>query len=262
MNTILIAVHLTILPVFPDGGNHLVLPVTTDLQRTLLGKHGEPLRDARAYVLVNGEAVMSTDGMINSKALDLPALRQQLAPFADANKGIVYFKVYYSPEPPPSGRNEEFLLWALYGFAVHSGFRDARVGNSYLPRFNWETLIARVNEAVAGESDGDESPIGNELVKVYPVRTILGRYLTSSADCVVDVLKPYTKDGLAPETLESIKQFVAKMQVKKRRVIEVRIWSKDADGQHAAEDFMINRDAKAFAELFGFEESSVSHTPR
>jgi hypothetical protein len=64
-------------------------------------------------VLVNGEAVMSTDGMINSKALDLPALRQQLAPFADANKGIVYFKVYYSPEPPPSRRNEEFLLWAL-----------------------------------------------------------------------------------------------------------------------------------------------------
>jgi hypothetical protein len=259
MNAISLLILLAALPAPPEDGNHLVLSVTTDLQRTLLGRTGEPLRDAKAYVLINGEAVLSTDGMINTKALDLPALRQQLAPFADRGKGLVYFNVCYRPV---LDRGEEVLLWALYGFAVHAGFRDARVGNSYIPSFVWDTHIAKVNEAVAGEPDGDEQPIGNEIVSVYPVRTALSRYLTSNADCIVDVLKPLDKDVLTSDLHEAIQQFVSKTELKRKKLIQLRIWTKGPESRQLANDFMSKRDPKAFAASLGFEDSTVSHTPR
>src|SRR5207244_12265103 len=113
-----------------DSGNHLVLPVTTDLQRSLLASPGEGLRDVKAYVLVNGIAVMSRDGMIDAKALDLAAIRQQLAPFVDREKGVVCFNVCNTL--PSKDSREEFLLWALDGFGRHTGFRHTSVGNSYM----------------------------------------------------------------------------------------------------------------------------------
>jgi hypothetical protein len=261
MSTVLLVTSVALLSMcLPEGGNHLVFSVTTDLQRVLLGRPGEPLRDAKAYVLVNGVAVVSENGMIDAKALDLAAIAQQLAPYADRERGVVYFNVCY--RRPSPDRREEFLLWALYGFAVHRGFRDAKVGNSYMTEsFDWEKHIARVNETSAGDPDGDEPPIGNDLVRVYPVRTILSRYLTPHADCVVDVLHPFGKDGLARETLEAIEKFVPKTQVKRKRVIHVRIWSQ-AEGRQAADDFMSKRDSTAFAESLGYELSTVEHTPR
>lgn len=259
MKSVLLVASLVLLLSPADCGNHLVFPVSTDLQRTLLGRPGESLRDAKAYVLINGTAVMSGDGMIDAKALDLAAIREQLATLVDREKGVVCFNVCYNL--PSRDREEEFLRLILQGFGRNSGFRDTKVSNSYMSEaFNWDKEIAAVNEKSTAP-DADETAIENDVVRVYPVRTTLSRYLTSNADCVVEILQPVGAAGLTPAMREAIQQIAPKANVRTKRVIQFRIWSQQ-EGRQAVDEFVSMGGAKELAESLGYEQSSVSHTPR
>ena len=129
-------------------------------------------------------------------------------------------------------------------------------------QFKYEQLIASINERIRAEPDQKESAIGNNLVKVYPVRTILTRYLTSNSDCVVDVLPTFDgkHDGLTPEIREAIVRYVTKLKFKSKYRLFLRMVSSNQKG-HDAIDRFIRVQRNELADLLGFQEIVVAHTP-
>ncbi len=71
--------------------NFLVFSVTTDLQRVLAGyvpRKGETLK---AFVALNGTSLQHEEGQFVPNALNVDAIRRSLAPFKDAEHGVVEF---------------------------------------------------------------------------------------------------------------------------------------------------------------------------
>ena len=196
-----------------SDGSHLVFPITTELQRKLVqpGTGSDP-KHAKAYVLINGTGVVANNGKVDDNALDLDALRKALAPYAEPKDGVVVVSLVYRLK----GSAE---LWAtIQAFGKDAGFRHAKVSNTYMGQdFDWEKHIARINEKVSG-ADSEETPTGNDIVRVYPIQTILSRYLTSNADCVVDVLQPVEKetDSIESRIREAVLTEVTKAKIQKK----------------------------------------------
>jgi len=243
-----------------DKRNFAVYPIKTTLQRKQMGWSTEDQANARAYVAINGMAVVDDAGVIDEKALDLDALRKALAPYADHQNGVVFINVKYNSFPARNHNAEQLVVWGLEGFGRDTGFKSARAYVTYFNdrRFDWAKEIALVNEKVAGRADDDEEPIGDDLVKVYAVRTAFSAFLTG-ADCIVEVLAVPNDDGksLLTQTVhQAIVKYVgeAKLWDKKRVVFGVRLTTLKEPSQR---DRLFG-ELDALAKSLGFSASSVA----
>jgi hypothetical protein len=260
MCTLLTALCFAIVPLSGDSlpsrghssGNHLVFPVRTDLQRVLftLGRGA----DAKAAVFINGNGIL-TNSMVDAKALDLDGLKEELKPYSDS-KGTVWINLRYgSRYDSNAGR---VLALALDAFGRRAGFRDSVVTQSAY--VNWDETIAAVNQKAG--PDADEPPVGNDLVKVYPVRTILSRYLTGNADCVVDILVPLNQMGsdvFNPAIRDAVLQYVPKASTTQQEKIAFRVRN-GSSSQTVVERFR-DEDAQPFAELVGYKKQTIEFLP-
>ena len=213
------------------AGNDMwfVMPVTTECQRITAG------RDARAYVLVNGEALRQNRVTLDGRALNLEGLREQLKPYADPENGTVHFYIRCvmgethmvkegrfiaimegSPDGPPPKKDyvTDMLRWALIGFGKDAGFRDATAGAVYHGgEKSWETVVAELKKGLAEDAGRDDLGIGNERFKVYRVETALSRFLYKNADCLLHV---EVEGGIGSKDLDAIEESVGKLNLKKR----------------------------------------------
>ncbi len=117
-----------------DGGNSnvIVLPVKTDLQRTVFGID----KNTKACVLVNSDGLRRDDDALHWSSLDFEALAKALAPYKESpskaspskmgNEPAVVFHVYHEPRPDDDQRFRKLLRWTLVGFGQEQGFRRAR----------------------------------------------------------------------------------------------------------------------------------------
>ena len=235
-----------------DESNFLVLPVTTDLQRSAW--NGDPR--ARAYVLVNGTAILQGDATIRWQALDFDALAKALTPLRKDKDTVVIFQVIHDAlKQPDAGR---VIRWALIGFARENGFPDVRVVENIRGGFDWQKHIAAMNEKIGAQPDGDEPAAKGGSVVVHPVRTVLSRYLFEGADCVVTLTTPFPNgsDGkLRPEVETAIRRRVAALKLPHKGAVLFRVGYKDG-GRDAAERFY-ETVAKELAEALGFKDRSM-----
>jgi hypothetical protein len=171
----------------PLQAKFLVAPITTDLQRV-----ARP--DALVFVLVT----MADDDFINFKQL-----RQALADWPDRQRGSVFFNVRQGlkagqtwqlvdgePSPQPVLFNQtELVRIAFEGIAHDVGFRHATV-DAYLPckDLAWKLVVAEFAGNTQRDATADESPAGDELVEVYPVRTTMSRFENLNADYAVRIV--------------------------------------------------------------------------
>ncbi len=231
-----------------DESNFLVLPITTELQRSALGNRPA----AKAYVLVNGNGLINSNTVL-WKALDFNALRKALTPFKEGKDAAVIFRI--SHDGSNSSDATQLLGWTLVGFGRQEvGFRDAHTVTIIDGSFNWEKHLAAINERLAGKPDGTEAPTGNDAVKVSPVQTALSRHLFGNADCVVSITQPFDErwDGkLPPELDKDIREHVAKLKLADKGKLLIRFRYK-AGSQDAANRFYLSA-AKDLAEALGFE---------
>lgn len=193
----------------------LVLPIRTELQRLK-----KPCQNASVYVLVNGDAFNKDGKMLDAERFNPARLYKDLLPYKNEGKSSVYFDiryteatkqfyVHYQATPKgkvynlstsPPGEPEEFrpdyvppvLLFALEGLGRRVGFRDSVAGGGIaltdaVPP--WPAIVAELKKDV-GNAAVDESGIGDDLVKAYPVRTALSRHMFHGADCVIHVVPP------------------------------------------------------------------------
>ena len=107
-----------------DQQIHIVLPISTELQRMLLDN-----TKATVFALINGDALVNQDGTINSDVLDLDALRNALA-HAPRGEGGVFFSAVYKGGVPRTAVDTVNLL--LKGFASHyAGISNVNVTNHF-----------------------------------------------------------------------------------------------------------------------------------
>ena len=234
------------------GGDYLVFPITTELQRTLVEPSVNDAQHAKAYLLINAIGVVANNGTIDSKMLELDAMRTSLRHFAEPKEGIVVINVVHQLN------RSDLLTYAMQGFGQDAGFRKAKVSNTYMGQaFEWEKHIAAINEKTGGETNSDESPTGTQSVRVYPVRTILSRHLTSNADCLVDILQPIEKetDSIETKIREAVLAQVPKAKVKNKGRILFRVSSNFA-ARNVIDQF-VEHGSKDLAQMVGYEYAIV-----
>jgi hypothetical protein len=246
---------------------YMVCPVLTDLQRKNLDV-GTGL-EARAYVRINGNAVIKPSGEIDEKALNMQGIARALAPHSDKKNGCVYFEVVYisAPQGPAVPSNESQLALSKrlqnhvknLGFAA-SQFRTQSKGTTKLD--DWADTLEQVKAAQGALPDGPESSIGNHLVRVYPIRSVLSRLLSDNADCRVEILP--LVDGsqpnpLTPEIRAAISQYVAKLELRQKQKINFVLQYEYGRG-NAAIDKMLKTIGKEVKPWLGFAQVVTTTT--
>ena len=168
----------------------LIAPITTRLQRVARD-------DAQALVVVD---------MADDELVDFKELRNSLAAWPGRALGRVFFSIRHGlpsgqtseqvggePFPLPVLFNQaELVRLAFEGLARDVGFPGATV-DAYLPwprRCAWEKLVADFVDHADEDATAEESPSGDNLVEVYPIRTALSRFENLSADYAVRIVPP------------------------------------------------------------------------
>jgi hypothetical protein len=226
---------------------YLIYPVKTELQRELA-----PARANLLVILDTTSAVK--DSRIALDALQLQNLGKALLPHKKGDTKL-HFTLFF-----PKGDSEQFqaqnvLRYALMGFGHETGFpKVTAYGQWPNTEITWAEHIATLT-GKARQAVGDEPASGNDLVKVYPVKTELSRYLTSDADCAVVVVGSLAKEqGVIPQRVrETTAELVGKLKLPhKRRVSFYLGHVPDEERQRLLNDFY------QLAEGLGFETSSVT----
>jgi RNA polymerase sigma factor (sigma-70 family) len=242
-------------PAAARGRGYLILPVTTELQRTFLDWDRDT---ARAIVLLDGVSLVRPDGSVDGKALDFAGLREALQPYRGKGHTIVLNAWFRDPTSSPvEGRR--VLAWALEGFSRHAGFAKVRVSETFLAAtdYDWEKKTAGAEK---GPVNADEPATGNALVKVYPVRTALSR-LQTDADCVAEILpllEARGDDQLKPGVREALRLYIERLRLPHKELVAFRVRVRpDESGREAAERFR-KTTAEPLARSLGFKTYSVT----
>ncbi len=210
-------------------------PVKTELQRKLLGISRGESEEASLCVLVHSEALKTKLGKIDNEALGYPNITKRLKEYAKENNHLVVFRILGSVntgEPFDDIQDRmEVLSWAFKGLGQHAGFRQCQASQSY--GIVWEKMVDRAEQASADTWDQDEPSSGNDLIRIYPVRTFLSRCLTAG-DCVVDVLpviRHAEGEVLKPEILESLAKHVPQVEIPNRSKLLLKLRITEAAGE-------------------------------
>jgi hypothetical protein len=168
----------------------------------------------------------------NYLAFDL--LREALAAWPGRRRKKVCFYVHLAlppgqavelvdgePSPQPVlFRQSRLVELAFQELARESGFRAASV-EVELPALSqdWNQIVAELDDSAKQDLAADESPAGNDLVDVYPVRTALSRFENSGADYVIHIRPPLNQfDTAMMERLPtSIQSCLTQLQARQPR---------------------------------------------
>lgn len=165
-------------PTFVAEDDYFVVRAATPLQQVLLGWEDSEVPAIYAEIDVSSLA-KSPDGLMR--------LRRTLERFAAteaANGGYITIHPVFRSSTSTDGI---VLFYDLVeGMARHVGFENVMIlGTTDLDR-DWEPLSDPAQE----KEPASEENIGNDLVKVYPVRTGLSRRRTEDIICLISIDAP------------------------------------------------------------------------
>jgi hypothetical protein len=228
----------------PESEHHLVLTVQTELQRLILGK------DVSVFVTLDLTGVVK-DGSLNQS--ELSSLRRDLAA-ARARDGIIHFRIFHDRTSDP--HENKWLHDDLEGLARAEGFRGAKVDEELRnDDLTWRERIATLDAGRPGSPQGEEAGLGNNTVRIYPVRTPLSRYLFEGSDCVVDCLAAPDLD-VEGRVRVMIKATLPKLDLVRKQQIHFRIPA-DKVEEHSRAPLQQRLDR--LAKSLGFQGSTVSY---
>jgi hypothetical protein len=248
-----------------QGENYLVFPITTPLQRHLLGAFAGAwaTRHPHAYLVVDGGSAVGPDGSVNAKALDFNALGKALKRFENApsqqGPDII---VNVTVPGNASEQGAQLLGWALKGFAAERSFPHVRLTFTWSnEKYSWKDRIERLNKRSADSKEARETPSESPLCSVYPVQTMLSRWLTEDADCVVDIANPLEPDrngALASDVEKAIRTQLGRLQLPRKDKLFFALPGGDQQGSQEAARKFVALSALSLAQSLGFKTSSVT----
>jgi hypothetical protein len=178
----------------PADQNYVIFRITTDLQRDVLFS-----KETRNYVVVNGDAIVASDGSVRAKALDVQRLYLQLIEGSFApEETSVSMQVLYSKWPPGQGMDmlEYCLIGVGHGPFQKGKFKEISVCSVREAKDAWKGVLAAAKEDSLPGVAGTEPCLRESSFAVYPVQTPLSRWTTQGCDCVVLI---GDRQGNAPE---------------------------------------------------------------
>ena len=240
------------------SGRFVTCPVTTDLERRLLGNHGKPLADASLCVFVNGGA-FAAEGAVGAKARPFLLLSAYLKRAAPQDDRLVVFHIVVALNAIPVDaiqKRAEAIGRICKDIGKEAGYKRVRISETFQPGdFDWKKYVADAEGRAGREPLKAPSSAGNGQVRVYAVHTLLERLL-ARVDCVVDIL-PMLRgtDGVRfpDDFLKEMKELIPKLEFDGRR--EMLVCVQYTPGAKGALEKWINdvEGRKAFAKEFGFE---------
>jgi hypothetical protein len=246
------------------GAIYIVYPVASELQRLRLARSEKESPRLRAFVAISGNELIDGEGDLRPAAIPADDITNALAPYADRDEGVVVMSMQVGNRPDgklitPSSAANEALQAALLETGRAAGFKTTIVSSTY-GGLVLEKKLETAAEKVKGQADDEEKPSGDDLVMVYPVRTILSLLLTDNSDCVVVIRKPLEDDAeklLSKEVREAVGKHVAavKLRDKSKLQISVKIRGKQISNERL--DTFISDEVAGISKSLGFESFSL-----
>jgi hypothetical protein len=240
----------------PPRQAYLLFPVRTQLQRELYFN-----RHVRYYLLVHGDSLIDADGKVDSDRLDFERLNDDLGPVRVILPGqTISASLILGEEPRPPEPAARLVNMAIMGWAREAGF-DRHVPTTIGGDSVWKAAVRLAGDARGlYEEKEDEDSIGDDTVRVYPVRTALSRLISAEADCVVSFPQPYGEDAtgeLDEKSKERVKELVESLKLEKRSRVQFLIWMKHDVNRKAVDTFTEKTARELWREL-EFENFSVA----
>jgi len=239
---------------------YLLFPIRSDLQKNYLFDPTECY-----YLMVYGGGLIDADGKLDPSGLNFDDLRRDLNLRRDlgpvSGKGNkIRADAIFAKRPPNAA--DRLLIQAVIGWSHEGGFgRPSAI--TIIGDHDWKAAIKLTGD-IRGlyEEERVENAVGDEAVKVYPVRTALSRLRTDNADCVVSFPKPFGKDAtgtLDEQTTAKVKELVASLKIKEIKSVAFGIRENLDDLNEKACKHFTDKTAPELAKIFGVENYSVRH---
>lgn len=239
-----------------EGDHHLVFPVMTDLEHFLVERDSKA---TKAFIVVDAVPLVREDGTIDIDGIQFEQLKNALKQYRTMprkSRGNVLIQVVFSGAEPRS--SADLLRYALHGFVREEGGFDhvwTMANHRGGPGNDWKQRVEAARESIA-DGSVEESPVSNKLVKTYPVRTMLSRWMTEGCDCVVHVQQPVDGDTvMRPALVEAIRTSIEALQLSQRTALFITLQFRRS-GEQAVEKF-VNTEKDRFAESLGFRRIVV-----
>lgn len=168
--------------------SYFIRPVTTSLQRMLLGKASAYAEiDVASFVDVNTQQITPAQFDWGSFRADLEAVASGLAD-GDAKRTLYLKKDFGGLSSDPLLGT--FIHGPLETICKNSGFDSVRQSNSY---HNDNKLWKKPEED--HDDEAEEDNLGNESLSIYPVRTALSKQLLGGIDVLIERKSSIAKDA-------------------------------------------------------------------
>ncbi len=210
-------------PVVSRENGLVVFPIRTELQRL-----GRSRADSDAWVILT---------LRDYHPLHVDFLRDALIAWPRTGGGKVCFSVYCVTEPgqqlgagahwpevkPVIWRHQGLIEYGLRCAAREAGFAEAvvSVAASASDDLDWDALFVDSETNATRDLVAEEPGIGDDTLRVYPVRTALSRFAFLGADCVVFVDPPRSPmpAGALTEIEERAVRFVEQLRPERRQTV-------------------------------------------
>ena len=240
----------------PPKQAYLLFPIRTQLQQEVFFHPNE-----RYYLMVHGESLLDGEGKLDASQLDFDSLTDDIGRIREVRPGDkIRSEVFYAKEPPRAGNH--LLNLAILGWACDSGY-EPHSSITFIGDGDWKAAVKITDDARGlSPEKGREDAVGDEDIRVYPVRTALSRLRSNEAECVISFRRPYGKDAsgtLDEKARARIKELVDSLKLKERKRVQFGIRVK-VDGNEKAADRFIDKTAQELSDELGFKCYGVLHS--
>jgi hypothetical protein len=144
----------------------------------------------------------------------------------------------------------------LRELARTEGFRGAKIDEELRnDDVNWQARVAIIDAGRPGSTRGDEAGLGNNTVRIYPVRTPLSRYLFDGSDCVVDCLAAPVLE-VKDRVRVTIKATVPKLDLERRQQLLFRVPAGQVEERSRVP---LQEELHGLAKSLGFQRNQFSY---
>jgi thiol-disulfide isomerase/thioredoxin len=243
----------------PASKNYVLFPIKTELQRSLIS------RSAGIYAQFDVAEVVH-EGKFDPQQLDKEEFRKDLSALAQEIVGPsrtlqIYFR--YSGVSLDE-KETQAMERAITSICRQAGFSKVSAGMSGEGEA-WQHKTKRFADLV-DDSDANETPIEDEIVRVYPVRTKLSRFFLGAPDydCFVELRQPIDSrfTAISETQRRVIAQRIAQLELSHKRKLTFRCLT-TRGGKLLAERYLGQHDGqpagvKSFVTALGFQDSTYS----
>jgi peroxiredoxin len=244
--------------------NYVGFPIKTKLQRALLNA-----TTANVYLMFDVAEVMNQSD-VELERIDIEGFRSDLTAMAkQAGVPKPGLKICFRFSGLSLDNSQiQAVEKGVAPLCREAGFDKIGVSNLFTGG-GWQDVVHKFANLADGDANAEESPIEDELMRIYPVRTKLSRFILGDVDydCYLELRQPI--DGRFKELSEGarqrIAQRVAELKLPQTRKLSFFCMTTNAGRAQLERYFQRHDDqppaVSAFVKQLGFADSTVGSVP-